>query len=514
MQQAKRVAKNTGFLYARMAITVFISLYSTRLVLAALGATDFGIFNLVAGAVAMLAFLNTAMSLATQRFMSYAEGKGDFDAQVGIFNVSILLHLIIAVLVVLLMQGVGYFLFNGILEIPENRVYAAKFIFQCMVLSTFISIISVPYDAVINAHENMFLVAVLGVLEALLKLSIAIYITTTSFDKLISYGLLMAIMTVILLIIRRIYCHLKYAEVKINLKKYYNKSLFQEMGSFAGWTFLGSSTSIISFYGQGTILNIYFGPIVNAAHGIANQVSGQLGAFSSTMLKALNPAIAKSEGAGDRVSMLKMTEIGSKVSFFLLLILYVPVLIEMPYIFNLWLKKVPDFTIIFCRLLLLKNLIEQIFVSIDTSIRAVGDIKQYQISSAISNFFPLILCVILFSLGLPAYFLYLVFMLYTVVNAFIILFYAKKHCGLIIKPFLANVVLRCFLTLLIMLIIALIPMYVMNEGVLRLVLIVFVSLIAYVTTIWIVGFSAKEKLWISPILILFIVNLKNRFLAK
>ncbi|WFO15301.1 hypothetical protein M601_015935 [Cellulophaga baltica 4] len=514
MDQAKRVAKNTGFLYARMAITVFISLYTTRLILAALGATDFGIFNLVAGAIAMLAFLNSAMALATQRFMSYAEGKGDFDAQVGIFNVSIGLHLIIAVLVVLFMEGAGYFLFDGILEIPENRLYAAKFIFQCMVLSTFIGIISVPYDAVINAHENMFLVAILGIVEALIKLAIALYVTTTGFDKLISYGLLMAVMTIILLIIRRVYCHLKYEEVKINVRKYYSKALFKEMGNFAGWTFLGSSTSIISFYGQGLVLNMFFGPRVNAAHGISNQVSGQLGAFSTTMLKALNPVIAKSEGAGNRATMLKITEMGSKVSFFLLLILYVPVLIEMPYIFNLWLKEVPEYTIIFCRLLLIKNLIQQLFVSVDTSIRAVGNIRGFQISSAIASIFPLLICAGLFTIELPAYYLYIVFMLHAVINAYIILYFANKHCDLQYKPFMQNVVVRCFTTFILMAGCSLIPLFFMDEGFIRLITIGVLSFITYILFIWNIGFGKKEKEWIMPLLLSFISTIKNKIFRK
>ena len=213
MEQAKRVAKNTGFLYARMAITVFISLYVTRLVLAALGAEDFGTFSVVGGAIAMLTFLNAAMTAASQRFMSYAQGEGNNHKQKNIFNVSVLLHFFIAIAVVLLLEGAGYIFFNGLLKINPERMHAAKLIYQFLIVSTFFTIISVPYDAVINAHENMFFVAVLGIIESLLKLGIALFITYTVFDKLISYGFLMALLAIFLLLVRRVYCHRKYEEV-------------------------------------------------------------------------------------------------------------------------------------------------------------------------------------------------------------------------------------------------------------------------------------------------------------
>lgn len=514
MEQAKRVAKNTGFLYARMAITVFISLYSTRLVLAALGVTDFGIFNVVAGAISMLTFLNAAMSSATQRFMSYAEGKGDFQAQVGIFNMSVLLHWIIGFSVVLLLEFAALFLFDGILEIPENRIYAAKIVFQCMVFSTFFKIISVPYDAVINAHENMFLVAVLGVLEAFLKLGIAIYITYAQFDGLITYGFLMALMATLLLLIRRVYCHRSYDEVTVNIRKHYKKSLFNEMGSFAGWSFLGSSSSIIANYGQGIVLNMFFGPVVNAAQGVANQISGQLGAFSSTMLSALNPAIGKNEGAGNRSSMLKMTAMGSKVSFFLLAFMGVPVLVEMPYILNLWLKNVPEYTVIFCRLLLLRNLIEQLTIPLTTSIKAVGEIKEFQISSTVLNIVPLFLAFIFFKWGYPPYYLYLIFIGYSLVNGIMILWYARKYTGLKVSEFLLNVVLRCFVVFVLGLLMTSLPLVFMEEDVLRLLIATCISVFSVSGFIYFLGFKLEERIWSLNLLNSILLGFKNKFYSK
>lgn len=514
MQQATRVAKNTGFLYARMAITVFISLYATRLVLDALGATDFGIFNVIAGAIAMLTFLNAAMASATQRFMSYAEGKGDFQAQVGIFNVSVALHIIIGLFVVLILEIAAYYLFDGILQIPEQRMYAARVIFQCMVFSTFFKIISVPYDAVINAHENMLLVAILGVIEALLKLSIALYITITKFDALISYGFLMALMAVLLLLMRWVYCHRTYEEVIINIRKYYDPNLFKEMGSFASWSFLGSSSSIVANYGQGIVLNVFFGARINAAQGIANQIGGQLGAFSTTMLSALNPTIAKNEGAGNRSFMLKMTAMGSKIAFFLLTFMSIPVLVEMPYILKLWLKNVPEYAIIFCRLLLIRNLIEQISIPINTSIYAVGNIKELQVASTFLNILPLGFSYILFSIGYPPYFLYYVFIGYAFVNGTLILWYAKKYTGIIVMDFVGKVVLRCFAVLFIGWFVAAIPTIFMQQNIFRLVLVIMLGFISTVLLVYFIGLNRQERVWAQELVDILLTKMKNKFSSK
>lgn len=494
MKPAKRVAVNTGFLYARMGITVFISLYATRLILNALGTQDFGLFNLVGGAIAMLTFLNSAMAVATQRFMSYAQGEGNFEKQQQIFNVSIVLHFIIAIIVFFILEIAGYFLFKGVLVIPAGRIEVAKLIFQFMLISTFFTIISVPYDAVINAHENMLMVAVLGIIEAVLKLLIALYITTDiSMDKLYIYGLFTAILAVILLIIRQIYCHNKYPEVHISIKKYYKKPLFKEMTGFASWSFLGTATSMLTNYGQGIVINMFFGTIVNAAQGVANQVTGQLGAFAGTMMKALNPVIAKSEGAGDRDLMLRASLMGTKISFFLLMFFYIPVLLEMPLIFKFWLKQIPEYTIIFCTLLLIRMLIEQLFITLTISISAVGNIKRFQIYNSILNFLPLIASYILFKMGFPPVYIYIVFIVYSIAGSGIILYFAKNDCGLSVNWFFDNVLIRCISAFAVTIVIAGLPLFILHDGLKRLIITLSLSIISFCFSVWFIGFSKSER---------------------
>lgn len=497
MQAAKRVVKNTMFLYAKMAITIFSSLYATRLILNALGVSDFGIFNLIGGLITMLIFLNAAMTQASQRFMSYAHGKGDNTEQRSIFNISIVLHFLIAVFSVLLLETLGPFLFDGILKIDPNRIDAANTIYQFMIVSTFFIIISVPYDAVINANENMLFVAILGIFESLLKLGIAIYITQVSGDKLIIFGFLMAMLSIIIMFIKSFYSHKKYEDVHINIRKYYNKSLFKDMTSFTGYTLIGQSTSIISNYGQGFVLNIFFGTIVNAAQGVVGQLSGQLGAFAATMLKALNPMITKSEGAGNRQLMLNASFAGSKISFFLLIFFYIPVILEMDTIFNYWLVEVPEYTIVFAQLLLFRNLIEQLYITLYSAIASVGNIKHFQIYNAILNIFPLPIIYILFSFGFSPVALYWVFIFYSIFQGGLYLFFAKRECGMSIKRYFEEVVVKSIVTLVAITLIVLVPYFLIESEPYRLLSVVVVNIFAFLLVVWFIGLSKIEKDFIS-----------------
>ncbi|MFT4015916.1 MAG: hypothetical protein QM668_03050 [Agriterribacter sp.] len=499
MSTAKRVIKNTGILYIRMLVTMFISLYTTRIILSALGIADFGIFNLVAGAIAMLTFLNNAMAGASQRFISYAEGAGDIGKVKKVFNVSVVLHLIIAGAVLLILEIGGFFLLQH-LKIPGNRIGATQFIYQFMIVSTLFTIISVPYDALINAHENMMLVAILGIAEAFFKLGIAIYITYTSFDKLVIYGLLTAASSILLLIAKRIYCHKKYAECEVNIKKYYSKTIFKEMTGFAGWTFMGSASAVVASYGQGIVMNMFFGTVVNAAQAITNQVSGQLGAFAGMMLKALNPVIAKSEGAKDRSAMLRATMMGSKFSSLLLMFFFIPVLIETPFIFSVWLDKTPDYAIIFCRLYLIQNLIAQLYVTFGATISAVGNIRNYQLTITFTTALPLLVSYILFKMGFDAYWLYIIFILFAFVRFGSGLYYTNKYCNLSVSDFFKKVVLIVSVVFIITLGFASIPLIFLEKSWLRLLCVCIMSTIGFISALWITGLNKTEKNMILDII--------------
>lgn len=491
MSTANRIIKNTGFLYAKMGITMFISLYTTRLILNSLGASDFGIFNIVGGAISMLGFLNAAMASATQRFMSYCEGEGDKEKQKKIFNVSIILHFGISLLVGISLLIAGYFFFNGILNIPHERIFAAKIIYGSLIISTMFTVMTVPYDAAMNAHENMKYYAIIGVFESILRLLIAFACVYTHYDKLIVYGSLMACVPLILLTIMRIYCHKNYEECTIAPKKYWNKSLMKEMTSFAGWNFINSMITMCSAYGQGLILNHFFGTLLNAAQGIASQLNGQLQVLSSNMLKAINPILSKSAGANDNQLLIKSTMYGAKYASALYLLIAIPMFIETPYILQLWLKNVPEWTIIFVRFQLIKTFIEFQFSTLPRSIFATGRIKKYSFYSSISNILQIPIIYIFFECGLPPYFMYISTIIFGNVIVYLIAFYySTKLYKLSLNEYIKFVLLPLYTPLLITFILtyAIRSLLVTNT-----ILSLFITIILSISTFGLSFFKSSSK---------------------
>lgn len=505
---AHRVAMNTGFLYAKMGITMFISLYITRLLLASLGESDFGIFNIVGGAILMLGFIQTTMASATQRFMSFAEGEGNKEKQKKIFNVSIILHFFIAILTGIILLIAGYFFFNGILDIPPERIFAARMVYYFMIVSTMFTFMTVPYDAVINAHENMLYYAIVGVIESVLKLAIVIVVVYTFSDKLIIYGMLMTGLSILIMIIMRVYCHRNYEECIFAPVKYFDKPLMKEMTEFAGWKFLTTSSSMIGQYGLGIVLNSFWGTILNAAQGVANQLCGQLQVFSNTMSKALNPVITKKAGAGDPQAMLQASMTGCKMSFFLIAFFATPFLIDARYIMSVWLKNVPEWAVIFFRFQLCRSLIEEISGYLGTSISAQGDIARYSQIVSVVNIIPLVGTAILFYFGFPPYSMYIVWIFcWGVLNGVIRIIFAKIKCNMSIRIFFKEVFYPCLILFGTAFGMALIPYFLMPDGIIRFLCIGVSSTIGSLLLFWFVFLNLREK----QAMLSFFVLIKNKF---
>lgn len=437
---ANRVIKNTGFLYAKMGITMFISLYTTRLILNSLGASDFGIFNIVGGAIAMLGFLNAAMAVATQRFMSYSEGEGDKEKQKSIFNVSFVLHFGISLIVGIALLIAGYFFFNGILNIPQNRIFAAKVVYTSLIISTMFTVMTVPYDAAMNAHENMKYYAIVGVFESLLKLAVAFTCVYTVYDKLIIYGVLMACIPLITLTIMRVYCHRHYEECIIAPRIYWQKRLMKEMTSFAGWNFLSTASSMIANYGMGILINHFFGTLLNAAQGIANQINGQIMSVSNNVIKATAPVMGKSAGKKDLIVLQKTMIESTRVTTILYCMISIPIFLYAPYIFSLWLKEIPDWTILFSRSIILINLIEFQYLSLVGAVRSMGVIHNMSKYTFIMNIISLLAAYILFYFSFPPYSLYMVLLVVKVFLFINVIFNVRKYCNVSFKDLISNII--------------------------------------------------------------------------
>lgn len=496
MTTVDRVFKNTVFLYGKMCITMFVSLYTTRLVLKAIGVSDFGIFNVVGGSIAMLGFLNAAMSSATQRFMSFYEGKGDKDKQKFVFNVSNVLHFSIALILGLLLLALGYFLFNGILNLPMERVLAARIVYGSLILSTMFTVVSVPYEAVLNAHENMLYYSIVGVIESFLKMTVAILVIKYTGDKLVAYGMLMAGIPFVSRTIMQVYCHRKYEECQIAPFKYWDKSLFKDMSRFAGWNFLSSASGILTMQGIGVILNIFFGVTVNAAQGVATQLTGQLTTFSNAMLKALNPVIVKYEGSNDRSQLNRSIFTGSKMSFVIMAVFSIPVIVEMPFFLSFWLGNAPEYAVSFARLNVLILNLRQLTVTLPVAIGATGDVKWNSVVESITYLLVLPLSVLFYMFYDFPEIIYIILLFFVAASTISRLFFSRKTFGLDVFLYLRNVVIKSLIPYVIVIVVFAYAEFLFEGDSFSVFLtIVFSSFLLYLPMVWFYSLDSEEKLW-------------------
>ena len=373
----KRIAQNTLLLYLRMLFLMAVSLYTSRIVLNALGVEDFGIYNVVGGIVAMFNVLSGSLSAAISRFITYELGKGNQNSLNKIFSSAVTIQLGLSGIIILLAETLGIWFLNVKMNIPETRMEAANWVFQFSILTFVISLISVPYNASIIAHEKMSAFAYISILEAIGKLSIAYLIVISPIDKLIFYAILMCVVAFIIRFTYGNYCKRHFIECSYHF--IWDKQLLRQMFSFAGWNFIGASSAILRDQGGNIVINLFCGPAVNAARGIAFQVNNAVNQFVVNFMTALNPQITKSYAVGDKEYMLTLIYQGARLSFYMLLLLSLPILVNTHYILELWLKTVPEHTAFFVQLVLIFALSESISQPLITAMLATGRIRNYQI---------------------------------------------------------------------------------------------------------------------------------------
>ncbi|PRY55286.1 Na+-driven multidrug efflux pump [Arcticibacter pallidicorallinus] len=498
MRSASKVMLNTCVLYGRMLLTVGVSLYTTRLVLNALGHTDYGIFNLVAGVIAMLSFLNTAMATSTQRFLSFNQGKNDRAMQRNIFINSLFLHVIIGGVIVVVLEMAGLILFADFLNIPPDRIEAAKTIFHYMSITVFFSVISVPFVGILTSHENMIWIAVVNITETTLRLGIAWALLYIDSDKLIVYGILNAGISVISLVLYGTYCFNKYSECAFKGPKIISRGLLRKLTSFAGWNLFGTVCGLSRTQGIAILLNLFLGAVVNAAYGIANQVASQLNFFSATLLRVLNPQIMKSEGANDRSRMLRLSMMASKFGFFLLAFIAVPCIFEMESILIVWLGDVPDGATVFCILNLVGLLVNQLTIGLQSAIQATGRIKVYQTLIGTVLLLNLPIAYLLLHSGKAAYTVLVSFILIEAVACTLRLVILKSLAGLSINTFVNRVFMREIIPLCCAVLVCfLVTSNFEGEG--RFIITIVCSSLVFIVTVYFLGLCQDEKILVDQV---------------
>lgn len=378
-KHSKKILYNTLAVYIKIIFNSIITLIATRIVLDCLGANDFGLYNLLAGVILLLSFMNGSLMISTQRYLSVAIGEGKKDKLVSIFNASMTIHLLLALCVLsvlLLMQPI---LINEILNIPDELKTTAHIVYDIMVVSSAITLLQVPYSAEMNAHQDIYYWAFTEAINCFLRFLSAVALFYIDSNKLEWYSILVLLSLIISALIKLVWCRKKYNETELFLSEMKNKVLIKEMFGFVGWNTLGSSAVLVRNQGVAVILNMFFGTIVNAAYGIANQVNGLVMTLASTITTVFAPSIMQAHGAGDDEKMMKIATMSSKLSFFISSITAIPLIVYMQEILELWLKEIPEYTVEFCTLMIMSFIILQLTAGVNRAIYAVGKIKNYQI---------------------------------------------------------------------------------------------------------------------------------------
>ena len=472
-----------------------VSLFTSRVVLNTLGVEDYGIYNVVGGIVAMFGFLNASMSSSTQRYIAYALGKDDYCSLQKIFSTCFLTHVLIAVVVLILIETIGLWLLYNKMVIPAERMDAAFWVFQFSTISAVIAIMGVPFNSDIIAHEKMSAFAYISILEVILRLAIVYILSWGNIDKLILYAALILVVQSSIVFVYQIYCLKHFEESKIRL--IWDGKLFKEMLGFAGWNMWGCLAHILYTQGLNILLNMFFGPAVNAARGIATQVQGAVQQFSSNFQMALNPQITKTYAGDDIRSMHSLIYRSSKFTFFLLFTLSLPVIIETEQILTLWLKIVPDWTVIFVRLMLYVAIVDSVANPLMTAAAATGRVKVYQ--SVVGGILLLIVPIsyIVLKWGGNPYSVFIVHLVVCLAAFIVRLFIIRPMINLSILDYFKNAITSCIMVGAVSLIIPIALRHILAQSLLNSFVVIFVSVISVLASSFFLGLTTNERVFIT-----------------
>lgn len=500
----KSIAKNTIFLYIRTMIIMVVSLYTSRVILNSLGIENYGIYNAVGGVVSMLSFMTAALSAAISRYITYEIGKnGNENSRLRIiFSTSIRIQVSLGLLVVIIGETIGIWFLNTFMNIPDGRMLAANWVWQCCLVTFFINLISVPYNALIIAHEHMNAFAMVSILEAVLKLLICYLLVASPMDRLISYAILLAFVSLFIRFTYGIYCRKHFEECKYTSQK--DKGLARDMFSFAGFSFLNNSVSILNNQGIGVLVNIFFGVTFNAARGVASQIEGLILQLVNNITVAINPQITKSYASGDNERMFELICKGAKYSYFLLLLLTLPIYIEAEYILKIWLKTVPPYSVLFFRLSIIGTMLKMIGMTGYTACMATGDIKKYSTWVFIFGITAFPLTWIAYTCGFPVEYAYYAYILAYFMIEIVRMILMKNMLNFPPSQFIKEVVLKAIIVTIAS---TWLPFYLHTcslDSNLRLIIVVLTTFLTTLISIYFMGLSKAERY--------FVVNVMHRFL--
>lgn len=489
----KRIAKNTAYLYLRQILVMVVALYTSRVVLATLGVTDYGIYNVVGGIVTLFTFLNFAMGCATNRFITFELGKGDAHGVNVAFSNAVVIHAFIAVIILILGETLGLYFFNTQMNIPADRMYAAGWVYQLSIFTCMVNILSVPYNALITSHEKMNAYAVISILETVLKLVIVWMLVVFSYDKLILYAVLMFMVGLIIRIVNQVYSSKTFRNVHFLWPK--DRKILKEMLTFAMWSLVGSAGVIMTDQGLNILLNIFFGPAVNAARGVATQVKTAVVNLSNNFGQAVAPQINKSFASGNVEYMHTLIFVMSKYTFFLLFIMILPICLEAKTLLSIWLVDVPEYSVMFLQLMLIISILTALGQPLSYAAGANGKIRNYQIFEGGINLMLIPLTWIIFKLQdkpIPEWAFYVqIFICIATQTARLIL--VKPLINLSLREYANKVCVPCIAITVVASIIPVIVKVLLPENIVSFLVVVFVSVISVCVVVLTLGMTTHER---------------------
>ena len=489
--KGRTIAKNTLMLYVRMIFLLFVGFYTSRVVLDSLGENDYGIYTVVGGVVAMFTIISGALNSAVSRFITFEMGKGGDASLDKVYSTSVIIQIFLSIIVVAICEPVGVWFIRNEMTIAPDRIPAALWVLQFSLLSFVVNLMSVPQMASITAHEKMSAYAYIGILDGLLRLGTALLIMHSPIDRLVWYSALMAGAVIIVRLAYGIYCRKNFPECRFH--PVFEKGLVKEMFSFAGWNFIGVTSGVLRDQGGNILVNLFFTTAMNAARGVAVQLNGAVQGFVTNFMTAVNPQITKSYASGDRDYMLSLVKKSSKMSFFLLFIIALPMLFNTEYLLEIWLKDVPAQSASFVRLFLIFALSESVSSSLITAQLATGNIRNYQLIVGGLQLLNLPVSYIFLRYGAPAETTVAVSIVISQICLAARLLLLKRMVGLSPKDFFANVYIKVFMTAFIALVLPFLLCRLMPEGFVGFCMSVLLCVVSAAVSILFIGCTAHER---------------------
>jgi len=486
-----KIAYNTIAIYIKLFINIILGLLGTRIILNSLGHEDFGIYSLIGGTIAMLAFFQGAMANASMRFMAYALGQKDGSLN-KVFGTTITIHFMFAIAFVLLLEITKTPVFDYLLNIPSNKIEATNIVYHCFVVTSFFSFISIPYDSIIIAHEDFISLSIIDIIGIILTFLLAVIIYYSDRNLLIKYAIGITIIQILLRIAKQIYSSKKYPICTLK-GIIYDKRIKNKILSYTGWNILGSIAAISVTSLKGIILNIYFGLKYNASDGVATQVSSKLNLFSSSISQAFTPRMIKNEGAGDRNKMLSLMLFSTKMTAILYACIAIPAWFYIPQVLKLWLVNVPIGSVILLRIIIISAFIEKLSFEITNAIRAVGRIKAFQITETIVVVSNIPIAIILFSCGYEFYYIYLTTLFTSILCFGVRIYYGVKVCNLDAIKYIKSCIISIIIPIIITCSLICLIFDLETENIISIIIYSCISILILITFFFLLGLGKEEK---------------------